>query len=129
MFWGSFAGVERGPRIFWERDWGLMTSKKYALRILSLVVDRTRAKSEENSRQVYFMHDNAAVHKGRPAWEHLFANEVESIPWPANSPDLNPIENVWSMMKYYIRNSIRSLTRRGSGTGRRFIPFARGMVS
>ena len=49
------------------------------------------------------MHDNASVHKRRPAREILDANEVETMPWPANSPDLNPIENVWSMMKYYIQ--------------------------
>ena len=80
-----------------------MTSEKYALRILPLVVDWTRAKSEETGRQVYFMHDNAAVHRERPAREYLYANGVESIPWPANSPDFNPIENVWSMMKYCIQ--------------------------
>ncbi|KAI0997528.1 hypothetical protein K3495_g10659 [Podosphaera aphanis] len=62
MSWGSFAGVERGRCIFWKRDWGNMTSEKYALPILPpLVADWTRAKSEEIGRQVYFMHDNAAV--------------------------------------------------------------------
>ncbi|KAI0994693.1 hypothetical protein K3495_g13488 [Podosphaera aphanis] len=103
MFWGSFVGVERGPCIFWERDWRNMTFEKYALRILPLVVDWTRAKSEEIGRQVYFMHDNAAVHKGRAVREYLYDNGVKSIPWPANSPDSNPIENVWSMMKYYLQ--------------------------
>ncbi|KAI1001794.1 hypothetical protein K3495_g6409 [Podosphaera aphanis] len=80
-----------------------MTSEKYALPILPSAVDSTRVKSEEIGRQVYFMHENAAVLKGRPAREYLYANEVESIPWPANSSDLNPIENVCSMMKYYIQ--------------------------
>ncbi|KAI0998301.1 hypothetical protein K3495_g9894 [Podosphaera aphanis] len=80
-----------------------MTSEKYALPIVPLVVDLTRAKSEEIGRQVYFMHENSAVQKGPPAREYLYANGVESIPWPANSPDSNPIENVWSMMKYYLQ--------------------------
>ncbi|KAI0994828.1 hypothetical protein K3495_g13354 [Podosphaera aphanis] len=109
---GGFAGVERGPCIFWKRDWGNVTSEKYALPILPSVVDWTRAKSEEIGRQVYSMHENAAVQKGRPAREYLYANGVESIPWPANSPDINPIENVWSMMKYYIQERYPELEQR-----------------
>ena len=112
MFWESFAGAERGPCIFWERDWGNMIIEKYALRILPLVVDWTRAKSEENGRQVYFMNDNADVNKGRPARERLYSNVVESIPWSASPPDLNPIENVWSNMKYYIQEQYPEFEQR-----------------
>ncbi|KAI1000433.1 hypothetical protein K3495_g7761 [Podosphaera aphanis] len=89
-----------------------MNSEKYALPILPLVVDWTRAKSEEIGRQVYSMHENAAVQKRCPASEYLYANGVESIPWPVNSPDLNPIENVWSMMKYYIQERYPELEQR-----------------
>ncbi|KAI1001456.1 hypothetical protein K3495_g6743 [Podosphaera aphanis] len=102
MFWGSFAGIERGPCVFWEREWGNITSEEYSEHILPRISKWIREKREETGQDYIFMHDNASVHKGRPAREVLDANGVESMPWPANSPDSNPIENVWSMMKYYI---------------------------
>lgn len=47
---------------------------------------------------IRFMQDNSPVHRSRAtlAWfrDHP---EVELMDWPAKSPDLNPIENLWSM--------------------------------
>ena len=44
------------------------------------------------------MEDNALVHKKVciPPREAL---GMETLEWPPNSPDLNPIENIWSYMK------------------------------
>jgi len=44
--------------------------------------------------------DNATAHTAAAAQHHLLTNGVPSIFFqPPSSPDLNPIENVWSLLK------------------------------
>jgi transposase len=47
--------------------------------------------------------DNAATHKALYQWG--WQNKIYFIPLPAYSPDLNPIERVWKLLKKWVNET------------------------
>lgn len=47
-----------------------------------------------------FQQDNAPCHRAKSVSDWFKENNIRVLQWPARSPDLNPIENIWSYIDH-----------------------------
>jgi len=100
MVWGAINYTGRSPLVWVQ---GRLNAQRYVADIL-----QPHALPLLVTPGSVFMHDNARPHSTRFTRDFLTANNVNLLPWPSMSPDINPIEHLWDELDRRLRARVNA---------------------
>ena len=108
MVWGAFAGSSTSNLTVipaGERKAVNFVDLVYEKELLGFIPALSNAILLENpDGKPILMEDGASIHKAGVSRAWREGNDIEKLEWPACSPDLNPIENVWALLKDIVQH-------------------------
>ncbi len=97
--WGCFSANGTGRLVKVD---GIMNKKVY-LGILKENLEQSVQDLQFPEDRWYFQQDNDFKHTAKVVSKRLNGSEIRVLEWPAQNPDLNPIESLWVEFKKRVK--------------------------